>query len=410
MRMKSRWVALAIIFVSFLQFTLNWFNLVPAFGGLIADLHLSLPQVGVVIGMFIAGYGLAHIPGGMLAEAYGMRFAMLFGIAVETAGTALSAAAHSYDVLLVGRFICGVGGSVYIGSAIGLTTAWFRDHELATANGLITGVAFTVGASLGLYLWTDIVAALGWRAALLLGAAAGAITFIALLWLFPVPLDARDSARGVAGNHLNLAALRRTFGNRNLWLLGLSFLGAYGSYFTAAQLLPAYGVTHLQLEPAAANSLGVVLLTAGAVGGAVGGWLADKVFGVIPTMVGALIIESVALLLIPHLGATGLQIAAAAIGGMGILAFVPWIAMPGLYRDEIELSDIPTACGLMLTIVAIGGVTLPGLYGWVATRYGYTNAWTALAAASFVSMMFCFLVRRPDTAHNGNAHAEAAFK
>ncbi|PCE22719.1 hypothetical protein BWP39_23860 [Paraburkholderia acidicola] len=410
MRMNSRWVALAIIFVSFLQFTLNWFNLVPAFGGLIADLHLSLPQVGVVIGMFIAGYGLAHIPGGMLAEAYGMRFAMLFGIAVETAGTVLSAAAHSYDVLLVGRFICGVGGSVYIGSAIGLTTAWFRDHELATANGLITGVAFTVGASLGLYLWTDIVAALGWRAALLLGATVGAITFVALLWLFPVPLDARDSARGVAGNHLNLAALRRTFGNRNLWLLGLSFLGAYGSYFTAAQLLPAYGVTHLQLEPAAANSLGVVLLTAGAVGGAVGGWLADKVFGVIPTMVGALIIESVALILIPHLGATGLLIAAAAIGGMGILAFVPWIAMPGLYRDEIELSDIPTACGLMLTIVAVGGVTLPALYGWVATRYGYTNAWTALAAASFVSMMFCFLVRRPDTAHNGNAHAEAAFK
>ncbi|WP_157915176.1 MFS transporter [Paraburkholderia acidicola] len=408
--MNSRWVALAIIFVSFLQFTLNWFNLVPAFGGLIADLHLSLPQVGVVIGMFIAGYGLAHIPGGMLAEAYGMRFAMLFGIAVETAGTVLSAAAHSYDVLLVGRFICGVGGSVYIGSAIGLTTAWFRDHELATANGLITGVAFTVGASLGLYLWTDIVAALGWRAALLLGATVGAITFVALLWLFPVPLDARDSARGVAGNHLNLAALRRTFGNRNLWLLGLSFLGAYGSYFTAAQLLPAYGVTHLQLEPAAANSLGVVLLTAGAVGGAVGGWLADKVFGVIPTMVGALIIESVALILIPHLGATGLLIAAAAIGGMGILAFVPWIAMPGLYRDEIELSDIPTACGLMLTIVAVGGVTLPALYGWVATRYGYTNAWTALAAASFVSMMFCFLVRRPDTAHNGNAHAEAAFK
>lgn len=412
MRMNSRWVALAIIFVSFLQFTLNWFNIVPAFGGLIADLHLSLPQVGVVIGMFIAGYGLAHIPGGMLAEAFGMRFAMLFGIAVETIGTVLSAVAHRYDVLLVARFICGVGGSVYIGSAIGLTAAWFRDHELATANGLVTGVAFTVGASLGLYLWTDIVAALGWRAALLFGAAAGAITFAALLWVFPVPFETRgsDSARGVAGNHLNLAALRRTFGNRNLWFLGLSFLGAYGSYFTAAQLLPAYGVAHLQLGPAAANSLGVMLLTSGAVGGTVGGWLADKVFGVIRTMVGALIIESVALLLIPHLGAAGLQIAAAAIGGMGILAFVPWIAMPGLYRDEIELSDIPTACGLMLTIVALGGVTLPALYGWVATHYGYTNAWTALAAASFVSMLFCFLVRRPDAAHSASTNAEAAFK
>src|SRR5471032_905201 len=132
--MKNRCLALAIIFVSFLQFTLNWFNIVPTFGSLVSEMHLTLAQLGVAIGMFIAGYGLAHIPGGMLAEAFGMRFAMLFGIAVETLGTAISAAAHHYDVLLIGRFICGVGGSVYIGSAIGLTTAWFRDHELATAN------------------------------------------------------------------------------------------------------------------------------------------------------------------------------------------------------------------------------------------------------------------------------------
>jgi len=68
---------------------LNWFCIIPAFGGIVHDMQLSFPQVGAIVGMFIAGYGLAHIPGGWLAERYGLRFALLLGIAVESLGAAL---------------------------------------------------------------------------------------------------------------------------------------------------------------------------------------------------------------------------------------------------------------------------------------------------------------------------------
>ena len=33
--MDGRWTALAIIFLSVLQFTLNWFCIVPAFAGIV---------------------------------------------------------------------------------------------------------------------------------------------------------------------------------------------------------------------------------------------------------------------------------------------------------------------------------------------------------------------------------------
>lgn len=391
--MKNRWIALIIIFVSFLQFTLNWFNIVPTFGSLIVEMHLTLPQIGVVVGMFIAGYGLAHIPGGMISEAFGMRFAMLLGIAIETLGTLATSQAHSYEMLLVARFICGVGGSIYIGSAIGLTAAWFRRHELATANGLITGVAFTVGAAIGLYAWVDIVNGYGWRMALQLGGLVGALTFIALLFLFPTP--AGNESQEIGGAQLNLVALKRTFSNRNLWLLGIAFLGGYGSYFTAAELLPAYAADHLQLSPHATSSLGVILLAGGIPGGVIGGWLCDKAIGVIPTIVGGIVIESLALLCIPHVGFFGLQLIAGIVGTVGIIALVPWIAMPGFYRD-VRVADIPTASGLMLTIVAIGGVTIPALYGKIAVAYGYQYAWTFLALVTFVAGMFCFWVRQPE--------------
>ncbi|HEY0198267.1 MAG TPA: MFS transporter [Rhodanobacter sp.] len=392
--MNNRWLALSIIFVSFLQFTLNWFNVVPTFGHLTTDLHLDLPQIGVIVGTFIAGYGLAHIPGGMLAEAKGVRFAMLFGIAVETVGTVLSSQAHSYPFLLVARFICGVGGSVYIGSAIGLTTAWFREHELVTANGLITGVAFTVGAALGLFAWAGVVASFGWRQALLAGAGIGLVTFLGMLIVFPTPPGHKHA---IQGNHLDRAALARVFGNRDLWILGLGFLGGYGSYFTAAELLPTYAQAHLGLSAQQAGTLGVTLLVSGIPGSFIGGWLADKVLGVLPTILLAWFVESAALCAIPYLDATGLQVAAAIIGSTAILGFVAWIAVPGLYRDTIHLPDVPTACGLMLTIVGVGGVAVPALFGRIATAFGYPAAWSFTAAISFVTALCCLLAQRPSS-------------
>ncbi|WP_175856479.1 MFS transporter [Burkholderia anthina] len=396
LKVKNRWYALLIIFVSFLQFTINWFNIVPAFGGLESDLQLRMPELGLVVGMFIAGYGIAHIPGGMLAEACGMRFAMLFGIAVETFGTVLSACAHDYTLLLVGRFVCGVGGSIYIGSAIGLTTAWFRDHEIALANGLIAGVAFTIGAALGLFVWADVVKALGWRHALLFGAFIGAATLIALAFLFPEPARSGQMSAETTGHHLDRASMRRIFGNGKLWVLGLAYLGGYGSYFTAAQLLPSYAADHLHLDAQAAGSLGVTLLLSGALGGALGGWVADKWLGHVPTIVGAWVLQAVALMLVPHLGYGGLQVAAAAIGGFAVAGGVAWFSLPGLYRSELELSDIPTAVGLMLTIVATGGVAIPAAFGKVATDSGYPAAWLMLGIATAGTTLFCFFIRKPD--------------
>lgn len=102
-----------------------------------------------------------------------------------------------------------------------------------------------------------------------------------------------------------------------------------------------------------------------------GGWLADRVFGVIPTFIAACIVQAAAQFLVPHLGFSGLVVASAVIGASSIMAFSAWISTPGFCRDQLEISDIPTACGLMLTISAIGGFVVPILYGWMMAHSGY---------------------------------------
>jgi len=389
--MANRWVALAIIFLSFIQFTLNWFCIIPAFGSIAAEKHLSFGQIGLIVGIFIAGYGVAHIPGGWIAERYGMRAAILLGIAVETAGAGVTGWAPSYEMLLAGRLLCGVGGSIYIGSAVGLTAAWFHDRELALANSIITGIAFTVGAATGLFGWGLIVAALGWREAIGVGAGVGAATLALMLLLFPTP--PRRASDVVRGEHLGMASLRRVFGSRILWLMGLAFLGGYGSYFSAAQLLPHYAQARLSLAPADAEQISVILLLSGVPGAFIGGWLADRLFGVVPVFLAACLLEGVALILVPYLGVTGLEVAAAVIGGTAITAFVVWVTIPGQQSQAFRISDVPTAVGLMLTIVAVGGAAMRPLYSMITTRWSPESAWAFEGVASMAFAAIAFLAR-----------------
>lgn len=393
----SRWTALTLIFLSFLQFTLNWFCIIPSFGAIAKDLHLSFTQVGGIVGVFVLGYGVAHVPAGWIAQRFGMRNAMLLGIACETLGAAMSAWAPSYEVLLAGRLVAGVGGAIYFGSALGLTAAWFREHELATANGLVGGVAFTVGAVIGLFAWGPIAEALGWRGALLLGAGIGVATLVMVFLLFPTP---PGDAGEMSGEHLDVASLRRIFGSPLLWIMGIAYIGAYGSYFTAAQLLPAYAEKVLHVAPQSAETVSVILLLSGIPGSFVGGWLSDKVLGVLPTFMLACAIEAIALIMIPYVGQTGLEVAAALIGGFGIAGFVGWVTIPGQRSDAFHLSDVPTAIGLLLTMAAIGGAGIPPLFSKIASSWSFEVGWVFTGVITLLFTALALLSRR--------AHARGA--
>lgn len=390
--MKNRWSALAIIFIAFLQFPLNWFSIVPAFGGIVKDMQLSFTHVGVIAGMFIAGYGIAHIPAGWFAERYGIRAGMIFGVLVETIGAAMSGWAPSYELLLVGRVLCGIGGAVTMGSAVGLTATWFRGKELATANGIIQGVGFTIAAAIGLYGWSVVVEALGWRQALFAGAGVGIATLVLLLAFFPTPPVA--SGHVLEGHHLDRNSLRRVFGNPTLWIMGVALLGAYGSYFSAANLLGAYAQERLKVAASAAESIGAILFFGGIFGGVIGGWLSDKVLGRLPTFLLACMAEGVMFLLIPHLNLVGLQIAAAVVGVGLIVAFVPWVSIPGEVDSGLKLSDVPTAIGLMLSIVAIGGATIPPIFTKITSVWGFDAAWQFQGVITIGFALLALLARK----------------
>ena len=68
-----RWGMLAVISLGIIALTLNWFAVATAFPLIGAQFKVGLGPLSFLISLYIVGYGLTHIPGGMLATAIGMK-------------------------------------------------------------------------------------------------------------------------------------------------------------------------------------------------------------------------------------------------------------------------------------------------------------------------------------------------
>jgi MFS family permease len=148
--MSQRWWMLLLLSLSLMAMTLNWFDISAAFPQLGQQFHLDISQLSTLIGLFILGFAIFHIPAGMLAYRIGVKNTLLVGLLLEALGGIACAFAPSYGWLAVLRFLTGVGGSFIVGMALSLVTSWFRGRELALAMGLSAGAAFTLGQAIAL--------------------------------------------------------------------------------------------------------------------------------------------------------------------------------------------------------------------------------------------------------------------
>ncbi len=96
---------LVILSLGFVQLTLNWFDIAAAFPAVGQQFGLQIPQLALLISLFLAGYGIFHIPTGFLAYRFGLRNILLAGILLESLGGIATAFAPNYAWLVILRII-----------------------------------------------------------------------------------------------------------------------------------------------------------------------------------------------------------------------------------------------------------------------------------------------------------------
>src|SRR5450755_4553661 len=339
---------LAVISLGIIALTLNWFDVATAFPLIGAEFKVGLGSLSFLISLYIVGYGLTHIPGGMLATAIGMKKTLVLGLLVQGLAGVMSGLSYSYPELALFRVVSGVGGSVFIAVGTAAVVVWFREKDVTLALGITGGAAFSAGAAFSLYVWLYVQRATSWHISLILAGVFELLVMLATILAFHVP----EGDQSLGGVRFDRAALRASLASRDLWVYGVALFGGYGAYFTTSQLFSEYVTLDRHFDPSA------------------GGLLSS------------LIVVAALLVLIPVVPARALWALGIGIGFFLIFGFAAWLAVPARVCN-IEHQYIGTATGLMLTLAAVGGFFIPIIFGHLVPHTSFNTGWVFLAIVSF---------------------------
>lgn len=213
------------------------------------DLGLSNDQFGWVLGIFAISYGIFEIPTGVMGDKFGPRKILARIVIWWSVFTALTGFASSYVMLLVTRFLFGIGeAGAYPNSSIAISK-WFPVEERARAQSIIW-TASRVGGALSPLLIIPIQMQYGWKVSFYIFAIIG--TIWATVWYFWFR-DEPNQMSGISEDEKKeLEQLKHKnsknhslpwkviIKNSNLWVLMVMYhFYSYGAFFYVSWM-PTY--------------------------------------------------------------------------------------------------------------------------------------------------------------------------
>jgi MFS family permease len=349
----------------------------------VAEFHIGYTALGTIIGLYLLPGIAAAIPGGVLAQRFGDKRIVCWGLAAMAVG-GLMMAYGDERWLTAGRIVSGFG-AVFINVLITkMTTDTFEGREVVTALGLVI-TSWPLGIALALVTLPPLAVWASWHAAMIAGAilAAGALVLIAVV--YPAPAEGAPA----------VARLRFNLTRHELALSVLSGL-VWSFYNMGLILVLAFGPAWLVAAgdtPAHASAVVSLVSWLLIVSVPLGASLADRAGHPMTTMLTFLALAAFTIALLPFAG-----------GSLGLMAALGLIFGPpaGLIMALSGQSAAPErralAMGVYFTVYYVGMGVVPGIAGFARDLTGSAVAPIWLAAAMMlltVVALFAFrAVRR----------------
>jgi EmrB/QacA subfamily drug resistance transporter len=160
---RSRWIALYVLCVGMLMIVLDVTVVNVALPSIQDDLHFSTSSLAWVVNAYLIAFGGLLLLAGRFGDLIGRRRIFLSGVILFTAASLLCGLAASQSLLIVGRFIQGVGGAMTSAVILGMIVTMFPEpREQAKAIGVYAFVA-SAGGSVGLLAGGVITQSIDWH-------------------------------------------------------------------------------------------------------------------------------------------------------------------------------------------------------------------------------------------------------
>ncbi|RVT93514.1 MFS transporter [Sphingomonas crocodyli] len=161
---KARHSVLSVLFITWIVSHMDRMVMSIAIPYIAADFQLSSLASGFVLSAFFAGYSISHIPGGLLADRFGVRRVTTIALLWWSAFTALTGSVGSLAQMLFARLFFGLGEGIFPACAFKTISVWFPLRERATANAIMLS-SNALGTALAPLIVVGVMATWGWRAA-----------------------------------------------------------------------------------------------------------------------------------------------------------------------------------------------------------------------------------------------------
>lgn len=388
--MAYRWIvfavlALAYFFVYFHRVSGGAANeeIINAFDGAV-----SASQLGVLASAYLYAYTIMQIPSGILTDTLGPKKCSSIFVALIAVGSILGAVAtmdgiQNFTLLVVAKFIIGVGAAVVYIPIMKVLAMWFRKSEFATMSGVLLLIG-NVGALAASTPMVIMFQSLGVDMTYIVLAVITIIIAV-LCWLFIVDhptnkgfpgieyVESEETGKPVTESSSEklsvFAALKEIFtSGRKFWPMAIWFFFMYGTImlWQASLMGPYYKSSGLFSFDAS------IVLMMPAVGFAIGcflaGILADKVFHskkkvlVIGTMVYTIVWAVIAFTQIDN------QMVQMAIN-LGFGFFGGWFVVSyGQIKELYPLSVAGTSSAAINLFPFLGGAVLTTAAGFLVTN------------------------------------------
>ena len=392
MKSRSPWFILIIILLASMAAPLNQFKVPPVMPLLMEAFGTSAAQAGLLMSLFaITGLFLA-IPAGFIFQRLGYRLTGMIAILSLVIGAALGAVTRGFDIMLVSRFIEGMGMCLMSVVAPAVIALWFSREKRGKAMG-VWAIWVPLGSTLMFLLAPALAGRWDWPGVWWFGCIyAVGVGFLYLLFIKPGRAKPSKTEGKESSSELPTQGLARVLSNRDLWLTSFLF-GCFNFVFIAfVTWAPTFlqQVRGITLARAAFSVSLTTILTI--IACPTSGWVSDRIgtrkwVAVIPM---ALIAPLFPLSF--SAGETGFWVLAILVGFIG--GFVP----PGVFSGAVETVGDERLSGMAMAVILIGqnaGMLLgPLLFGWVIEfGGGWQTAFWLLAPVSILGAAAGWLSR-----------------
>ncbi len=240
MKITNKYLVEAVVFISYVLFAMAWVGGTASMNQIMASMDVeSLATASFISGAVTIAKIVGTFAAAWLAVKYGIKYAFFISGLLISIGL-LTPFAPNYELLLLSRFLMGLGGAFMIVYFNPIVMHWFDANERPVVNGL-NAVAFNVGTGVILWFMTDInVIAGSWKSSLVLFSIASLLfSGVWLLVKFDSAVTDSKASASPEPTYSYIDALKDKF----VWTYALTYSGLLAFYICLFTFYPKAGIS-----------------------------------------------------------------------------------------------------------------------------------------------------------------------